>query len=84
MISKDSAKNQLKIEIPIKDLEELARYQNALLSILRKISIDKCDPQFKDDLKVVYALLSHTLMGKGLPVDYSNTEKMVEHNSDSY
>lgn len=59
MILQDSEKNQLKIEIPITSLDEWTKYHNALLSILRKISIDKCDPQFKDDLKVIYELLSH-------------------------
>ncbi len=59
MVVHDSSKNHLRIEIPLSSPDGLIRYQNALLSILRRIRIDKCETEFKEDLKAVYELLSH-------------------------
>lgn len=59
MVVINSGKNQLKVDIPISGIDELHKYQNGLLSILRKIKIDNCDPEFKEHLKTVYELLSH-------------------------
>lgn len=40
------------------ELKELKRYRRALLSVLRRVNINSCDPQFKTDLKTVYRLIS--------------------------
>lgn len=84
MIVHDPSKNQLKIEIPLTGLDDLSKYQNALLSMLRRVSIDKNDYQFKEDLKTVYSLLSHTLLDKGLLSNKESLEILMEHNGSLY
>lgn len=80
MIIQDKEKNQLRIEIPISNIDELSRYQKGLLNLLKRIHIEKCDPQFKDDLTAVYELLSHILMEKEFP--YQHDEILNKLNSD--
>lgn len=80
MVIHDPDKNLLRIEIPISNVEELCRYQKGLLNLLKRIHIEKCDPQFKDDLKAVYELLSHILMEKEFP--YHHEEILGKLNSD--
>lgn len=64
MNSDNPQNRKSKIVIPISSAEELSKYQKGLLSVLSRIKIDKLDPGFKEDLKAVYALLSHLLDDK--------------------
>jgi hypothetical protein len=72
MIVHDTAKKQLKIVIPVSSVAELGKYQKGLLNLLKRINIEKCDPQFKDDLAAVYELLSHILMEKEFPSQHDD------------
>lgn len=60
MIKYDPNENQLKLEIPLKDIDEAILYQNALLRILGRINIESNDHELKADLKTIYKLLSYT------------------------
>lgn len=62
---------KLKIEIPIASLDDLERYRSALLSVLRRVNINACDTQFKDDLKTVYALISRMTVSDSGTIDSS-------------
>jgi len=70
MVVQDSSKNQLKIEIPLADIDELGKYQSALLSILHKIDIEPDDQELIENLKTIYTLLSHTLIKNELLLNY--------------
>jgi hypothetical protein len=38
--------------------EDARRFRQSILSVLSKINVEECSSQFKEDLKVVYELLS--------------------------
>lgn len=55
------------IFISIASHENLTRYQDGLRGLLRKIEIEDCDPETKEDVKAVYELLTdltHATTGK--------------------
>lgn len=74
MKASKAMKMTLKLEIPITSLDDLERYRNALLSVLRRVNINACDTQFKDDLKTVYALISRMTVADSAAAD-SEKEK---------
>jgi hypothetical protein len=59
MISYNCRSNRLEIITPNADEEDLLRYREGLLSILQEITIENCDPDFKENLKAVYEILDH-------------------------
>ena len=59
MVVCDNNENQLKIIIPGANKTDLLRYREGLLSILQKVTIDNCDPNFREQLKAVYEILGH-------------------------
>lgn len=68
--------NKLRVEIPISSVDELVRYQRGLLHVLKRIHIDECDVEFKNDLAAVYELLSHILIEKDFPYEH---EEILNH-----
>lgn len=46
------------VRIPVSSIEDIARYQKSLISVLDKVEIDDCNPEFREDLATVYKLLS--------------------------
>ncbi len=71
MKASNAMKMALKLEIPITNLDDLERYRNALLSVLRRVNINACDTQFKDDLKTVYALITRMTVADSCTKDSS-------------
>jgi len=60
----DHEKN--KVWIPISSMDDIERYQKSLISVLDKVEIDDCNPEFREDLATVYRLLS-ILISAGEP-----------------
>lgn len=54
------------IFIPIASHEKLIRYQNGVRGLLRKIEVENCDPETKEDIKAVYELLTHLRHNAGI------------------
>lgn len=54
-------KDQNRLIIKISDVgyHDLHRFRKGLLAVLAKVSIENCEPEFKESLKSVYELLSH-------------------------
>jgi len=75
MIIYDSNEKQLKLEIPLKGIEDVTLYQNALLRILGRINIESNDKELKEDLKTIYKLLAYTEMDQGSNAKIINSEK---------
>lgn len=67
-------KNEMKLEIPLRGIDDVMLYQNALLRILGRINIESNDGQLKEDLKTIYMLLSYTKTEKGARVKIINSE----------
>ncbi len=59
MVEFSSDKDEPKFEIPPKPVDGNL-YKNALLRILGRINIESNDHQLKEDLKIIYQLLSST------------------------
>lgn len=59
MVKYSSDKAEPEFEIPPKPVDGNL-YKNALLRILGRINIDSNDHQLKEDLKIIYQLLSST------------------------
>jgi hypothetical protein len=62
MIKLDEKNSEMKIVIPISDMDELSKYQRGIMGILRKIEVGNCDPTMKEHLESVYELLSHLVL----------------------
>ena len=75
MVIYDSGNNELKLEIPLKSIEDIINYQNALLRILGRITVESNDRQLKEDLKTIYLLLSHTNCDKNLETKIQKNEQ---------
>jgi hypothetical protein len=75
MIVYNPEKDELKIEIPLTTIDDVILYQNALLRILGRINIESNDTQLKEDLKIIYLLLSHTKTNQDAQVKIINSEK---------
>jgi hypothetical protein len=54
----------LKISIPISGLDELQQYRKSIIKLLSKIEINDCNEDIKEDVKVMYKLLSHLAVEK--------------------
>lgn len=46
------------VRIPVSSIDDIARYQKSLINVLDKVEIDDCNPAFREDLAMVYRLLS--------------------------
>jgi hypothetical protein len=57
MIEIEINRTQLLIEIPIKNIDELTRYQEGIMGLLRRIEVGDCDPELKENIKIIYGLL---------------------------
>ena len=79
MVRYNPRENQLKIILPDSGMEELYRYQKGLLNMLSKIEIENCSPDFKEDLKSVYKLLSHLLLDKAFLSRHKNLLQEFSH-----
>lgn len=51
--------SSLKIVIPMRNMNELAKYQKGLLGVLHKVEVDHRDLELAENLKYVYLLLTH-------------------------
>lgn len=62
MVKLDGKNSEMKIVIPISDVQELSKYQRGIMGVLRKIEVGDCDPKMKEHLESVYELLSHLVL----------------------
>lgn len=71
------SENTLVIIIPNSDIRDLDKFRKGILSVLSKVKIDNCDPEFKDNLKAVYELLSHLKLDNFLKSQSGETNEKL-------
>jgi hypothetical protein len=59
MIEFSPDKKQIRICIPVSSLKDINRYYQSIITMLDRVEIGDCNPDFKEDLIAVYELLSH-------------------------
>lgn len=64
MVEFSADQKHIRIYIPVSGLRDINRYHKGIITILDRIEIEGCSPEFRENLTAVYELLSHMLPDK--------------------